>query len=107
MMMMMMMIETTMSEAVAAEFHAETAAFEGRVRVAGLPSSPPQPSPSEGEGGREERYEAALKLVARIDEELTRGVRHYRTKAGALLGTLDEVIRAILEDQLEVTSWAN
>ncbi|MCB0193419.1 MAG: hypothetical protein KDJ65_15840 [Anaerolineae bacterium] len=45
-------------------------------------------------------YYAALDLVARIDEDLTRGIRHYRTKAGLLLTTLDEVIQAILEDNL-------
>ena len=49
---------------------------------------------------REATYYAALKLVARIDEDLTRGTHHYRTKAGALLTTLDEVVRAILDDNL-------
>lgn len=49
---------------------------------------------------REATYNAALELVARIDEDLTRGIRHYRTKAGRLLTTLDEVVRAILEDNL-------
>ncbi len=49
---------------------------------------------------REATYYAALKLVARIDEDLTRGTRHYRNKAGVLLTTLDEVVRAILEDDL-------
>jgi hypothetical protein len=51
-------------------------------------------------GEQEAAYHAALELVARIDEDLTRGIRHYRTKAGILLTTLDEVIRAILEDNL-------
>lgn len=45
---------------------------------------------------REATYQAALKLVARIDEDLTRSIRHYRNKSGQLLTTLDEVIRAIL-----------
>lgn len=49
---------------------------------------------------REATYYAALKLVAKIDEDLTRGIRHYRNKAGTLLTTLDEVVRAILEDDL-------
>lgn len=49
---------------------------------------------------QEATYRAALELIARIDEDLTRGVRHYRTKAGLLLTTLDEVIRAILRDDL-------
>ncbi len=49
---------------------------------------------------REMKYYAALELVARIDEELTRGTRHYRNRAGTLLTTLDEVVRAILGDDL-------
>jgi hypothetical protein len=49
---------------------------------------------------QEATYRAALELVARIDEDLTRGVRHYRTKAGLLLTTLDEVVRAILDNNL-------
>ncbi len=49
---------------------------------------------------REATYQAALKLVARIDEDLTRGIRHYRNKAGILLTTLDEVVRAILDNDL-------
>lgn len=49
---------------------------------------------------QESAYSAALELVARIDEDLTRGVRHYRTKAGTLLNSLDEVVRAILDDDL-------
>lgn len=47
-------------------------------------------------------YYAAVELVARIDHDLSRGVRHYRTKAGQLLNTLDEVVRAILDDNLLV-----
>jgi len=49
---------------------------------------------------QEATYYAALELVARIDEDLTRGIRHYRTKAGLLLTTLDEVVQAILDDNL-------
>jgi hypothetical protein len=45
-------------------------------------------------------YYAAVELVLRIDDDLTRGVRHYRTKTGMLLNTLDEVINAILGDDL-------
>lgn len=45
-------------------------------------------------------YRAALELVAVIDEDLTRGAKHYRTKGGQLLGTLDEVVRAILDSTL-------
>ncbi len=51
---------------------------------------------------QETTYNAALELVARIDEDLTRGIRHYRTEAGVLLTTLDEVIHAILDDNLLV-----
>jgi len=53
---------------------------------------------------QEATYYAALELVAQIDEELTRGVRHYRTKAGRLLTTLDEVVLAILDDNLLLTA---
>lgn len=49
---------------------------------------------------REAAYQAALKLVARIDEELRQGIRHYRNRAGELLTTLDEVVRAILGNDL-------
>jgi hypothetical protein len=45
-------------------------------------------------------YQAALELVAQIDEDLTRGTRHYRTRSGQLLTTLDEVVHAILADNL-------
>lgn len=45
-------------------------------------------------------YYAALDLVSQIGEELKLGTRHYRNKAGVLLTTLDEVVRAILEDDL-------
>ena len=45
-------------------------------------------------------YNAALKLVAQIDEDLTKGIRHYRTKNGQLLTTLDQVVNAILADNL-------
>ena len=51
---------------------------------------------------QEATYHAALELVARIDEDLTRGVRHYRNKAGKLLTTLDDVVRAILDNDLQL-----
>jgi len=51
---------------------------------------------------RDATYYAALELVAQIDEDLTRGVRHYRNKAGTLLTSLDEVVQAILDDNLFV-----
>jgi len=49
---------------------------------------------------REAAYDAALKLVARTNENLARCIRHYRDKAGRLLTKLDEVTRAILADNL-------
>lgn len=51
---------------------------------------------------QEDAYYAALKLVTRIDEDLTKGIRHYRNKAGILLTTLDEVVRAILDNDLQL-----
>ncbi len=55
-----------------------------------------------GPEGQEAAYSAALKLVARIDEEVTRGIRHYRDRAGRLLTRLDDVIRAILANDLSL-----
>ena len=55
---------------------------------------------------REAAYQASLALVARIDDDLRRGVRHYRDRAGGLLTTLDEVMRAILSDDLLVPEAA-
>lgn len=49
-------------------------------------------------------YLTAFELVTKIDEDLRRGLRHYRDKAGRLLTELDEVIRAILDDQVELTT---
>jgi len=46
-------------------------------------------------------YYAALKLVAGIEQNLASGCRHYRTKNGKLLTTLDEVVNAIVNHQLE------
>lgn len=55
---------------------------------------------------QEATYRAALELVARIDEDLTRGVRHYYTKSGLLLWTLDQVINAILTNDLMTVELA-
>jgi hypothetical protein len=55
-------------------------------------------------------YEAALELVRLIDQHLTLGTQHYRTKSGTLLRTLDQVVNAILDDNLlleEESSWQN
>jgi len=49
---------------------------------------------------REATYNTALELVAEIDEALTRGTFHYRNRAGELLTTLDEVVNAILTNDL-------
>lgn len=43
---------------------------------------------------------AALELATTIDHHLHRGTKHYYSKGGRLLVELDEVVRAILEDQL-------
>jgi hypothetical protein len=53
-----------------------------------------------------ERYIAALALVIEIDATLARGWQHYRNKAGELLTTLDQVVLAILDDDLAVTEPA-
>ena len=45
-------------------------------------------------------YMAALALVQHIDESLSKGSQHYRTRSGQLLRTLDEVVHAILADNL-------
>jgi hypothetical protein len=54
-------------------------------------------------------YEAALLLVRHIDATLIAGTCHYRTKSGQLLRTLDEVVNAILADNLiwdtDSTAW--
>ena len=59
-----------------------------------------QPKVIEGKTEREEAYHAALKLVTRIAEDLSRGVHPFRDSTGRPLTTLDEVIRAILSGSL-------
>lgn len=51
-------------------------------------------------GQKDATYKTALELVARIDENLTTDRRHYWTRAGELLQTLDQVVVAILSDEL-------
>lgn len=46
------------------------------------------------------RYDAAHRLVEIVDDHLTRNTCHYRNKAGELLLTLDEVVNAILTNDL-------
>lgn len=45
-------------------------------------------------------YYNALALTYQISDHLENGNHHYWTKQGAHLTTLDEVVRAILEDNL-------
>lgn len=54
-------------------------------------------------GARERVYLAALALVVWIEERLERQI-HFRDSAGRCLTSLDEVIRAILENRLEVNN---
>lgn len=49
---------------------------------------------------REATYQAALALVVKIDDDLWHRRRHYRTRQYALLTRLDDVVRAILDDNL-------
>jgi hypothetical protein len=46
------------------------------------------------------RYAAAFKLVQAIDHNLRNGTQHYYDNQGRLLRTLDEVINAVLTDNL-------
>jgi hypothetical protein len=51
-------------------------------------------------GGCEARYILSLRLVAWIEEALQNGTRHFRDRSGRLLQSLDEVVQAILSDNL-------
>ena len=53
-----------------------------------------------GMGARERVYLAALALVGWIDGRLERQI-HFRDSAGRCLTSLDEVVRAILENRLQ------
>lgn len=59
-------------------------------------ASPHLPVP----GQKDATYKTALELVARIDENLTTDRRHYWTRAGELLTSLDQVVSAILDNEL-------
>lgn len=50
----------------------------------------------------EAKYELALALVRAIDTHLKQGSRHYRNRSGRLLQSLDEVVAAILRNDLEI-----
>lgn len=69
-----------------AEFQAEKDNFQNRVQAAMLAI----------------RYSAALDAVERIDTLLELGRQRYRTKSGQLLTTLDQVVTAILQDDLAI-----
>lgn len=77
------------TEAERAEWREALGWVEERVRAQALTPAQPQ-----------QVYEAALEIVGRIDEDLRRGVRHYRTRGGVLLVTLDQVVQAILDNDL-------
>jgi len=47
-------------------------------------------------------FEAAMRLVGHIDENLTTGLIHYRNRHGELLHTLDQVVQAILSNDWPV-----
>ena len=49
---------------------------------------------------KEATYEAALDLVGEIDFNLTTGSGHYYNSMGERLATLEEVVRAILGNDL-------
>jgi len=55
---------------------------------------------------RRNAYRDCAALVEFIDTTLTSGRVHYRTKAGQLLRTLDEVVNAILAEDLRADSLA-
>ena len=49
-------------------------------------------------------YAVALRLVRQLDYRLSRGLIHIRDRqTGRLLLSLDEVIRAILEDRIQLS----
>lgn len=45
-------------------------------------------------------FDRYVQIVAKIDRDLSTGRRHYRTKTRRLLTSLDDVVRAILADEL-------
>ncbi len=51
---------------------------------------------------QEATYQLSLALVAAIDNNLSSAACHYRSRCGILLRTLDEVVRAILADDLTI-----
>lgn len=62
-----------------------------------------------GSAHREAVFQCALAYVEAVDADLTTGRRHYRNRAGKLLSSLDQVVSAILSDELlvnEPVMWA-
>lgn len=51
-------------------------------------------------GSKDAHFKSACILVHLIDTSLESGRVQFRTKAGELLTTLDEVVRAIIADEL-------
>ena len=49
---------------------------------------------------QEQAYHVALGLVEQIDLDLVNGTGHYFTKSGRLLISLEQVVMAILDDDL-------
>jgi len=52
-------------------------------------------------------YKAACLLVAAIDSHLSRGTKNYYNKQGVLLRTLEQVINAILDNNLAMGANEN
>lgn len=52
---------------------------------------------------KDAHFKSACLLAHRINTDLETGRVHYRTKAGLLLTTLDEVVRALLDHELAGT----
>ncbi len=46
-------------------------------------------------------YQAIYRLVVAIDDHLARGDRHFYRRNGERLDHLDQVVRAIMEDELQ------
>lgn len=51
---------------------------------------------------QQQAYYPAFELAEKIETGLRLGIRHYRDRQGKLLRTLDQVIRAILDDNLDM-----
>ena len=54
-----------------------------------------------------QEYRRIYRTVVRLDHDLSQGLVHYRTRQGKLIQTLDQMLRAILNDDLRVENKAN